>query len=130
RLAQAAQADEARRARLRVLLAALLDQGFLLSSATPASTAGDGLDELLALPETTDVSSRAALTRARELLDQYNAPGGGTAAHRRALAAHLHEVTPRAVTVLAVDTRFEDSLSVPAPVVREAERAASALLRM
>ncbi|PUB32587.1 thiopeptide-type bacteriocin biosynthesis protein [Promicromonospora sp. AC04] len=130
RLAQATQADDARRARLRVLLAALLDQGFLVSSVAPASTAGTGLDGLLTLAGTTSAPTRAALARIRELLGRYNAPGGGTASSRTALTTQLREVTPQAATVLAVDTRFEGGLTVPPAVVREAERAASALLRM
>ncbi|MFJ3405432.1 lantibiotic dehydratase [Promicromonospora sp. NPDC090134] len=130
RLAQATQGDDARRERLRVLLAALLGQGFLVSSAAPASTSGDGLHELLALAEASSAPAGAALERARELLDRYNTPGGGTAPNRSALTALLREVAPQAATVLAVDTRFEGSLTVPRAVVQEAERAASALLRM
>ncbi|MFD2794458.1 lantibiotic dehydratase [Promicromonospora vindobonensis] len=130
RLARATQADEVRRTRLRVLLDTLIDRGFLISSAVPASTSGDGLDDLLSLAEAVGAPARAALARIGELLDEYNAPDGGTARRREALTAQMREVTPEATTLIAIDTRFEGAFTLPASAVREAERAASVLLRL
>src|SRR5690606_34730017 len=66
RLADATQTDATGRARLRGLLDSLVREGFLISSATPSSTTGDGLGPLHALAAAARDTSCDALAQARD----------------------------------------------------------------
>lgn len=130
-LTAATSASAAQRARLILLLAALVRQGFLVTSAAPSSTTDDGLVPFATLAIATVDAANTTLAMVRDVLDRHNTTRGSDGAARRTQATDLmRTITPQASTLLAVDTRLNATLTVPPVVVEEAERAASVLLRL
>ncbi|MEO3854504.1 lantibiotic dehydratase [Acrocarpospora sp. B8E8] len=121
------------------LVHALVDQGFLITNLRPPMTAVDGLTHLLTalraagaerLPDFT-----VLLEQLEEISDHLARHNRGTdpqpAAELRSLiAARMAALATGTGSVLAIDMRLDGQITLPEPVLAEAELAASVLLRL
>jgi thiopeptide-type bacteriocin biosynthesis protein len=132
-----ARASGATLATVQRMLDMLVGQRFLLSTARPATTAEDGLANVIDVLEEagaagTEESPLPILHEIKDLLRQHNqaADSNETARLRTNAAARMKSLLPQAPRTLAVDVRLRGAITVAEKVVEEAERAATVLLRL
>jgi thiopeptide-type bacteriocin biosynthesis protein len=125
--------------KIRSLLDVLVDEGFLITSLGPPTTASDPLAYLAealrragaaGLPGTAPVLS--SLDGVAELLDAHNscADPPEAAEFRSAAVTRMAALCPAVRHPLAVDVWLDGDVTLPVQVLDEAASAASALLRM
>ncbi|MFE0130167.1 lantibiotic dehydratase [Streptomyces sp. NPDC059037] len=118
------------------LVTSLVRRGVLISSLHAPSATLDALDHLVRQAETADVPQAADLVAdlraVRDAMAQHNqvlAPADGRRL-RTALRQKMTTVSSAKAQPVTVDLRMDCSLTLPAQVAREAERAATALARL
>lgn len=121
------------------LLANLIDQGGLITSLRPPSTATDSLAHMidaLRAAEAERLPDVAALLHQLEDIQDTLAHHNATAKPNEAPALlarateHMTRLAPGTGAVLAVDVRLDAQITIPPQVLHEAERAASVLVRL
>ncbi|WP_261951657.1 lantibiotic dehydratase [Streptomyces nigrescens] len=122
--------------RVEGLVTSLVQRGVLISSLHAPAATLDALDHLVQQAETADVSQATDLVvelrLVRDAIAQHNqvlAPADGRRL-RTALRQKMTSLSPVKDQPLTVDLRMDCSITLPALVAREAEKAATALARL
>lgn len=113
-----------------------LEAGFLTSNLAAPMTETDPLGHLLRIlqPHTASLSAGTVellrcLDEVHRILAEHNARAGA-AGLRRAAGKCMRKISEQGRALLAVDLRLDAQVTVPASVLREAERAANALMHL
>ncbi|WP_103502964.1 MULTISPECIES: lantibiotic dehydratase [unclassified Streptomyces] len=121
------------------LLSDLIAQQFLVTNLRASSLATDSLHHLLAVLTSAKADEMATVTdtvaRLREVADgltHHNTAASPTLARetRERLKTAMRPISPATEPTLAIDLRLAAEVTLPGSVVAEAERAASALVRL
>lgn len=124
---------------VHALLAGLVDQGGLITSLRPPSTAADPLDHLIGALHAAEAERlpdfAPLLLQLQEIsnrLARHNASVDAreVAALRASATTLMTTLAPGTGHMLAVDVRLDAEITVPEQVLHEAERAASVLVRL
>ena len=117
--------------RVERLLAGLVASGLLCTELSPPQHCTDPLAHVLAVLERTPAPETEQLRTVAELLDSYaRAPLGSGREQWAAATGAMRGLHPARTSPVQVDLRVDAQLALPRTVAREAEAAASVLLRL
>jgi thiopeptide-type bacteriocin biosynthesis protein len=110
------------------MIAALIERGFLVTSMRPSAAAANPVAHITA--QLDGSAPLPLVTEMRDLAEQFKArPALAAGASWRELAGRMRTIQPHDRPV-GVDTLADVDLTIPAPVIEEAERAANLLIRV
>ena len=125
--------------KILTFLTGLIDQGSLITSLRPPTTAADPLKHVIGALRAADAERlpdlAALLRQLDDINDQLARHNAGmesqvAAALRASAVVQMTTLAPGTGPVLAVDVRPDAQITIPEQVLHEAERAASVLLRL